>query len=126
MIPGNGSFALASKTVRLRCGTLHLHIERADMELEELCGYASRRSRKRGFVFVSKVLGKHYPVRPRRMAEVYARLAGRLGNLPGPVVLIALAETATALGHGVYESWLRQTGRTDALFLHTTRYHLRR
>src|SRR3712207_8844377 len=38
----------------------------------------------------------------------------------------ALAETATGLGHGIYEQWLRQSGRTDVLFLHTTRYHLSR
>src|SRR5262249_37990777 len=122
MIPGNGVPVPARKTVSLRCGTLHLEIERADMDLEELCGYASRRSRKRGFVFVSKVLGKHYPVRPRKMAEVHARLAERLDDLPGPVVVIALAETATGLGHGLYESWLRLNGRVDSLFLQTTRY----
>lgn len=112
--------------VVLRAGTLHLTVARAEMELHELCGFASRRSRKRGFVFVSKVLGKHYPVRPRVMAAGHARLAGRLPELEGPVLFIALAETATALGHGVYESWLRQTGRDDALFLHSTRYRLKR
>ncbi len=110
--------------ITLRCGTLRLAVEQAEMPLDELCGYASRRSRKRGFVFVSKVLGKHFPVRPRAMAEVYRRLASMLTGISGPAVLIALAETATGLGQGIYEEWLRATGR-DVLFMHTTRYHLR-
>jgi hypothetical protein len=121
----------ACRSVALQSGVLHLEIEHADVPLEELCGFASRRSRKRGFVFVSKVLGKHYPVRPRRMEETHRRLALRLLEsridtraLPGPVVVIALAETATALGQGVYEHLWQLTGRTDLLFLHTTRYRL--
>jgi hypothetical protein len=89
-----------------------------------LCGFASRRSHKRGFVFVSKVLGKHYPVRPRVMANMHDRLAEKLTDIPGPVVVIAMAETATGLGQGIYESWQRRTGRQDLLFLHTTRYRL--
>src|SRR5437588_12571629 len=85
----------------LRSGRLHLRVETADFALEELCGFASRRSRKRGFVFVSKVLGKHCPVRPRVMAETHQRLAAKIvaspnGQdaplLPGPGVLVALAE----------------------------------
>jgi hypothetical protein len=116
----------ALHTVQLRCGTLHLCIEQAEQPLEALCGFACRRSRKRGFVFLSKVLGKHYPVRPAVMAAVHARLAARLVGLPGPVVVIGLAETATALGQGVFEQWLHRTRRDDALFLHTTRYRLDR
>ena len=110
--------------VPLRCGTLKLRIDRADVGLEDLCGFASRRSHKRGFVFVSKVLGKHYPVRPSVMARMHDRLADKLAELPGPVVLIAMAETATGLGQGIYESWQRRTGRHDHLFLNTTRYRL--
>lgn len=110
--------------VTLRAGTLRLTIERADMPLDELCGFASRRSRKRGFVFVSKVLGKHYPVRPSVMSRVHERLAARLPELPGPVLMVGMAETATALGHGIFEHWLQRTGRHNAVFLHTTRYRL--
>lgn len=113
-------------TVRLRAGTLRLRVDRADLDLRDLCGLASRRSRKRGFVFVSKVLGKHYPVRPARMADTHERLARGLAGLPGPAVLIALAETATALGQGVHECWVRASGRDDVLFVPTTRYRLRR
>ncbi len=117
---------MKDNTVRLKAGTLRLHVEAAEVGLRDLCGFASRRSRKRGFVFVSKVLGKHYPVRPRVMAEMHERLAGKIAAVPGPVVLIALAETATGLGQGIHEAWLRRTGREDVLFLHTTRYRLSR
>lgn len=118
-------FPPQTQAIPLHSGSLQLHIDRADLPLEQLCGFASRRSHKRGFVFVSKVLGKHYPVRPRVMAATYDRLAAKLTDLAGPVVVIALAETATGLGQGVYESLWRQSGRTDLLFLHSTRYQLR-
>lgn len=111
--------------VSLRAGTLALWVERAEAPLHNLCGFASRRSRKRGFVFVSKVLGKHYPVRPRAMETVHRRLAEKLRLVAGPAVVVGLAETATGLGQGVYDQLLRRTGRRDLLFLHTTRYRLR-
>jgi hypothetical protein len=113
-------------TIQLRAGTLRLQVERAELPLEELCGFGTRRNRKRGFLFISKVLGKHIPVRPSVMEDVHRRLASRLLTVPGPVVMIGLAETATALGQGVFEWLLRLTGRTDVLFLHTTRYRLNR
>ena len=111
--------------VSLRSGTLRITVDRAELPLHALCGFGSRRSRKRGFVFVSKVLGKHYPVRPRAMADVHLRLAKKL-SLPGPALFIAMAETATCLGQGIYEAWLRMHARNDALFQHTTRYRLNR
>src|SRR5262249_42757041 len=114
----------AVTTIGLRCGTLRLRVEQADLPLDTLCGFASRRSLKRGFVFVSKVLGKHYPVRPCDMHDVHRRLAEKLTGLPGPLVMIGLAETATGLGHGVFEQWVRASGRRDGLFIHSTRYHL--
>jgi hypothetical protein len=113
-------------TVPLQAGELSLWVERAELPLEELCGFASRRSRKRGFVFVSKVLGKHYPVRPRVMEEVHRRLAEKLSGVASPAVVVAMAETAVGLGQGVYEQLLGLTGRDELLFLHTTRYGLRR
>ena len=76
MPPGDGR-----TQVRLRSGTLRLAVERADWPLESLCGFASRRGKKRGFVFVSKVLGKHYPVRPRVMEEAHARLVAQVETL---------------------------------------------
>lgn len=95
------------------------------MPLDDLCGFASRRNRKRGFLFVSKVLGRHIPVRPSVMSQVHHALARQIpGDLPGPVLFVGLAETAVALGHGVRDQFAAQTGRTDTLFLHTSRYRL--
>lgn len=112
--------------IELASGTLDLTVERAEIPIEQLCGFAARRSRKRGFVFVSKVLGKHYPVRPSMMDRVHALLAARIEDVDGPAVIMGLAETATGLGHGIYEHWLRRTRRDDLLFVQSTRYGLRR
>jgi hypothetical protein len=104
-----------------------LKVSRADLPLDDLCGFASRRNRKRGFLFVSKVLGRHIPVRPGTMSQVHAALARRIPeNLPGPVIFVGLAETAVALGHGVRDQFAALTGRTDTFFLHTSRYRLNR
>jgi hypothetical protein len=78
------------------------------------------------YLFVSKVLGKHWPVRPNVMQAVHAKLAAKIADLPGPILVIGLAETATALGRGVAEEAATQTGRDDILYLQTTRYQLSR
>lgn len=116
----------AVRETRLRSGILRVTTHMAELPLEELCGFGSRRSLRRGIVFVSKVLGKHWPVRPRVFQDCCDRLADRLTDSEGPAVLVAMAETATGLGHGVFESWLRQSQRSDLLFLHGTRYALGR
>ncbi|MFC4454632.1 phosphoribosyltransferase domain-containing protein [Deinococcus sonorensis] len=110
---------------RLASGTLTLQIDHTLLPLEQLLGYAVRQNPRRGFLFVSRVLGKHLPVSPLRMAEVHRLLADQLSlDLPGPVLAIGLAETATGLGEGVARTWQQRTGRTDLTFLHSTRYHL--
>ena len=115
------------RSVPLESGLLRLKVTRADLPLDDLCGFASRRNRKRGFLFVSKVLGRHIPVRPALMSQVHAALARQIpADLPGPVLFVGLAETAVALGHGVRDQFALQTGRTDTLFLHTSRYRLNR
>ncbi len=114
-------------TIALRTGLLEVDVHRADLPLEQLCGFAARRNPRRGFLFVSKVLGRHIPVRPSVMRDAQVRLARKIpADLPGPVVVLGLAETAIALAAGVCEAWTTCTGRTDVLFLHTTRYRLDR
>lgn len=111
--------------IELHTGRLDIHVRSADLPLEQLCGFAARRNPRRGFLFVSRVLGRHIPARPSVMRDAQVRLAGKIpADLPGPVVVIGLAETAIALGAGVYEGWAARTGRTDLLFVHTTRYRL--
>jgi hypothetical protein len=112
--------------ISLPCGILRLSIEHAELPVERLCGFAARRNALRGFLFVSKVLGKHYPVQPSVMQEIHARLAGKLQSLPGPIVLVGLAETATGLAQGVFEHLHAQRSADDLLYWQTTRYRFRR
>ncbi|MBC7966997.1 MAG: phosphoribosyltransferase domain-containing protein, partial [Fuerstia sp.] len=95
--------------VRLRSGLLRVMTHATEIPLEELCGFGSRRSQRRGFVFVSKVLGKHWPVRPQVFQDCCDRLTAQLTRFVEPAVIVAMAETATGLGHGIFESWLKQT-----------------
>jgi len=107
--------------VRLDSGTLEINVLHSLFPLEDLCGFAARRNRKRSFLFVSRVLGKHCPVRPSTMRKIYRLLAEQAGDLPEPVLVVGMAETATALGQGLYESYVENHG-VRGLFIHTTRY----
>ena len=94
-----------------------------DWTLEALLGFGVRRNPRRGYLLVSRVLGKHVPVSPLTIRAAHQALAARLpADLPGPLLFIGLAETATALGEGVAREWAARTGRHDLTFLHTTRY----
>ncbi|WP_438313449.1 phosphoribosyltransferase family protein [Sporosarcina sp. FA9] len=124
-----------------------------ELPAETLYEMAARINKKRSFLFVSKVLGKHIPTRPEIPLIASALLAtiyyegktGKLANesvqlvealkdgskaktkaaysvvkdlnysLGEPVIFIGFAETATALGHGVFESF------SDADYIHSTR-----
>ena len=120
--------ALEERRVTLPTGELAVRVQAGHFSLDTLLGFAARANAKRGFLFLSKVLGKHWPVRPALMAEIHDCLARQVpADLPGPVVFIALAETGVGLGQGVFESWLAQQvpGRQQrALFLHTSRYRV--
>ena len=106
-------------------GELTLKVDEARFPLGWLIGFAARANAKRGFLFLSKVLGKHWPVTPRAMDMIHSDLAGQIPpSLPGPVVFIAMAETAIGLGQGVFEAWLRDNPERGALFLHSSRYRV--
>ena len=88
---------------------------------EDLFGFAERRNPKRAFIFVSKVLGRYVPVCPLVMRQTYVDLAAQMpADLPGPVLVVGMAETAIGMGAGVHDA-LR---RDDALYLPTTRHPL--
>ncbi|MBI2373376.1 MAG: phosphoribosyltransferase domain-containing protein [Deltaproteobacteria bacterium] len=111
------------RAVDLPSGALTVEVERSDVPLDDLCGFAARDNAQRGFLFVSKVLGKHHPVPPSRMDPIHRRLAGALDpEVHGPVLFVALAETAIGLGQSIYERFVEATGRSDTLFIHSTRY----
>ena len=115
---------LARRSVALPTGTLELTLDRGAMEADDLLGFAARANAKRGFLFLSKVLGKHWPVTPSTMLQVHDRLAATVPEVEGPIVFIAMAETAIGLGQGVFEAWLRAHPGCEALFVHTTRYRV--
>lgn len=102
-----------------------MRVAHADWPLEALCAFAARDNPRRAFLVVSKVLGRHIGVAPATMRATFRDLAARIpADLPGPILVIGLAETAICLGQGVHEEFVRRTGRTDVLFLHSTRQQL--
>ncbi|HEV7659795.1 MAG TPA: phosphoribosyltransferase domain-containing protein [Allosphingosinicella sp.] len=101
-------------------GTLHLDVARSLRPLDQLCAFAVRRNARRSFLIVSKLLGRHLPVRPSAMRAAARDLAGLIpADLPGPMLAIGLAETAVCLGQSVHEELVR-LGR-EAAFVHSTR-----
>ncbi|WP_172799225.1 phosphoribosyltransferase family protein [Bacillus sp. FJAT-29814] len=115
------------------------------LPMEELFTMAARINKKRSFLFVSKVLGKHLPIHPNKGLLTAALLAARYFEsvkggevtererlirsflqdepdqvgpiIPGVInpVVIGFAETATALGHAFFDCF------HQADFFHTTR-----
>jgi hypothetical protein len=106
---------------RLPGGRFTLTIEREDIPFRDLCDLAIRNNALRRFLFVSRVLGRHCPVRPPVLRKVAAELARKLTSQlkPGPVVFIGMAETATTLGQAVFREFLAQGG--SGLYLESTR-----
>jgi hypothetical protein len=107
------------RTVRLDSGRLTLSVAESDWPLDRLCGFAARRNPRRGFLIVSKVLGRHVPARPSEMRASLRDLAAKVPDLPGPALVVGLAETAVGLGHGLFEE-LHRLGLRGG-FLHSTR-----
>lgn len=92
-------------TVDLPTGMLVL--QGVDPErIAELCDFAARANPKRGFLIVSKVLGRHLPTPPEVLRGAADALAAQIpGDLPGPVLFCGMAETATGLAQAVWASW---------------------
>jgi hypothetical protein len=115
------------------------------LPIDELFTMAARINKKRSFLFVSKVLGKHLPIAPNKGLLTAALLAARyvesvkglncpekeqlLANFSNDEsskslsfiskdinpVVIGFAETATALGQSFFDCF------TEAAYFHTTR-----
>ena len=107
--------------IKLKTGNLNIDYPQ---ELEELVSFGSRINKKRGFLFVSKVLGKHLPTKPSIMKNIYKKLANdiKLKLSDKPTLVIGFAETATALGHGVYDSLRNDFNVTNSFYIHSTRF----
>jgi hypothetical protein len=110
-------------TVALPTGTLEVSVQAAAaFSLEQLCGFAARNNPRRGFLFMSKLLGKHWPCRPHDMAALHRHLADQL-PAEGSLLFVGMAETATGLGQGIFEACLERNPAA-AIYLQTTRYPL--
>lgn len=125
--PSQGIQAMSSSTpdhhrINLPTGTVQVSVRRNPELLPSLVDFAARNNTSRGFLVVSKVLGRHIPVRPSVMRRTFFDLAHMLpADLPGPVLMIGMAETATCLGQGIHEEYLGRTQRTDVVTMHSTR-----
>lgn len=114
------------KTISLPTGTLNIQINESETLFNQYIAFAARNNPKRGFLFISKVLAKHYPCKPADILQSYHALADLLlsqARQSEKFLFIGMAETATALGLGVYESWLKKTAQTG-MYAQTTRYFL--
>ena len=78
---------------QLTCGTLSVTPNCSLEHLDELFDIAERRNPKRAFLFVSKVLGRHIPVSPKKMRETYQQMAKQFPqSLEGPILFIGMAD----------------------------------
>lgn len=106
----------------LPTGRLEVSAEPGQVALRDVCSFAARRNPKRGFLFASRVLGRYFPVLPSVLEDMQLRLAARLPELEGPAVVLGVAEAGIALAQGAHAAWVGASGRSDLLFVHTTRY----
>ncbi len=113
-----------NRSITLAAGRLDISVTKAERPLEELLAFASRVNEKRGFLFVSKILGKHWPVKPSQMRASYSELAEFIGAGSSTYV-VGLAETATGLGAGVADS-LSGLQTPSVFYQHTTRCQMDR
>lgn len=110
--------ALSAQLMR---GRLDVTVDDSVIDPNSLFGFAERRNPKRAFLFVSKVLGRHVPVRPSIMNVGFQGLASQIpDDLPGPVLVIGMAETAVGLGAGVHRAY--STTRPDTVYMVSTRH----
>ena len=108
----------------LPTGVLRLELEEGRSAFASLLDFAARANPKRAFLFLSKVLGKHYPSIPSEMVSVHRQLAATVPDTDGPVVFIGMAETATGLGQGVFEAWAHAHPGSNPLYMQSTRYRV--
>ena len=108
--------------IELKRGVLSLQPnDNSHWKWQDLLGFAERINPKRAFLFVSKVLGRHIPVSPHIMRHAFTDLAKLVpGDLPEPVLVIGMAETAVGLGAGVHQ--VLQQRYPEAIYVTTTRH----
>lgn len=112
---------MIKKTYTIDAGNLTVKVTKGAERLDDFIDVAQRKNPKRPFLFVSKVLGRHIPVKPSVMEETYSELIeGVAEKLSGPVAVVGMAETAVGLGAGVHQALLTQG--CDSVYLASTRH----
>ena len=108
--------------IELQRGVLSLQPnDNSHWKWQDLLGVAERINPKRAFLVVSKVLGRHIPVSPHIMRHAFTDLAKLVpDDLPEPVLVIGMAETAVGLGAGVHQ--VLQQRYPEAIYVTTTRH----
>lgn len=113
--------ATQTLSAQLMRGRLEVKVDDSVVAPDSLFGFAERRNPKRAFLFVSRVLGRHIPVRPSVMDASFESLAAQIpADLPGPVLVIGMAETAVGLGAGVHRAF--SATRPDTVYMVSTRH----
>ena len=111
-------------------GSVNLSIDHTPEKISDLFLMAARaNNKKRSFLFVSKVLGKHIPISPKTLFDkcnelslIYAATKNLLQNerskfeVWDQTLIIGLAEAATAMGHCVYDNF-----DGECHYVHSTR-----
>lgn len=111
-------------------GSINLNVGEADVNTSDYFLMAVRKNNlKRNFLFVSKLLGKHIPIDPNILFDSCYELSSRyaLKNslskesdgtyfCAKKTLVIGFAETATAMGHAIYDSF-----SGNCSYVHTTR-----
>jgi orotate phosphoribosyltransferase len=112
---------MTEKTYQITTGDLTVKVTKGAERLADFIDVAQRKNPKRPFLFVSKVLGRHIPVKPSVMAQTYDELAeGIMANLSGPIAVVGMAETAVGLGAGVHQALLNRG--CESVYLSSTRH----
>jgi hypothetical protein len=87
-----------------------------------LCDFAARANPKRGFLIVSRVLGRHLPTPPQALRAAADALAAQIpGDLPGPVLFCGMAETATGLAQSVWAAWRARHPEVASAYIQSSR-----
>ncbi len=115
------TFLSPALTATLPTGTLDLFCDES-IVIADWCQIAARANPKRGFLIVSTVLGRHLPARPTKMRATMDALAAMLpADLPEPVVMLGMAETATALGQGSFAAFQARHPGKRIVYLQSSR-----
>jgi hypothetical protein len=94
----------------------------APARVAALCDFAARANPKRGFLIVSRVLGRHLPTPPAALRAAADALAAQIpGDLAGPVLLCGMAETATGLAQAVWAAWRRRHPAVASAYVQSSR-----